>query len=230
VSSNDQWKPLIRKFDEVDMVLVPPGCFMMGTDSVGSDDYPANKQCFAMPFWIDRYEVSNAEFAAFGVRLTRPSAWTGGNRPRERVYWPEARNFCVTRGARLLTEAEWEYAARGPDGLNYPWGNRFDANNAVYRGNSNDQTADAGSKPGGASWVGAFDMSGNVWEWVSSLYQPYPYSAADGRENGADETNRRVIRGGGWGDAEGSLSATNRLGIALSFEDHNIGFRCARSF
>jgi formylglycine-generating enzyme required for sulfatase activity len=230
VKINNQWKAVTHSFDGVEMVLVPPGCFMMGSDSGESDEKPMNELCFAVPFWIDRYEVTNAQFAAFVGQAGRKSSFEGANQPRERIYWIEARNFCAKRGARLPTEAEWEYAARGPDGLNYPWGNRFDANNADYRGNSNNQTADVGSKPGGASWVGALDMSGNVWEWVSTLYQPYPYSPTDGRENRDDIQSKRVIRGGGWGDGEQSLSATNRSSLTLSDADYNVGFRCARSF
>ncbi len=230
VTTNNQWKTVMHSFDGVEMVLVPPGCFTMGSDSGESDEKPKNEQCFATPFWIDRYEVTNEQFAAFVGQAGRKSAWEGANQPRERIYWLEARSFCARRGVRLPTEAEWEYAARGPDALNYPWGNRFVADNAVYIGNSNKQTADAGSKPGGASWVGALDMSGNVWEWVSTLYQPYPYSPTDGRENGDDAKTKRVIRGGGWGDGEQSLSATNRSSLTLSDADSNIGFRCARSF
>ncbi|GIL11577.1 MAG: hypothetical protein BroJett038_02970 [Chloroflexota bacterium] len=90
-------------------------------------------------------------------------------------------------GGALPTEREWEYAARGPDGLDYPWGDAFDGTwlnfcdkNCVYswRETSVDdgyaQTAPVGSYVSGASWVGALDMSGNIWEWTSSLYAPLP--------------------------------------------------------
>src|SRR5262249_14859051 len=105
------------------------------------------------------------------------------------------------------------------------------ANNVVYGGNSNRQTAEVGSKPGLASWVGAYDLSGNVWEWVSSLYQPYPVRADDGRENSDDTQSARVLRGGAWLNSKPeNLRAADRNGFNLPSDSGNFaGFRCARS-
>ena len=147
--------------------------------------------------------------------------------------WFEAVTHCESRGARLPTEAEWEYTARGPDGLVYPWGNDFEADNTVYAGNSGDLPAPVGSRPGGVSWVGAFDMSGNVWEWVSSIYTDYPYNAADGREKslGNESSSVRALRGGGWYNSTDDLRAANRYGLDIFGFTVNFGvFRCARSY
>src|SRR5260221_9778271 len=142
------------------------------------------------------------------------------------VTWSEARDFCVEkRGARLPTEAEWEYAARGPDNLTYPWGNTFVADNLVFKDNSHGQTAEVGSKPGGQSWVGAMDMNGNLFNWVSSLYWPYPYSATDGREN-QQSNDLRTLRGSSWDDGPDRTRAYFR---GPGAEGNHDGFRCARS-
>ena len=228
VASNAAWTPLEQDVDGVTMVLVPAGCFMMGS-TVNAYEKPVHQQCFDAPFWIDKYEVTNAQFATFNGVAAKASKWTGSNRPRESITWFEARDYCAKRGARLPTEREWEYAARGPDALEYPWGRAWNENNAVSSGNSNNQTADVGSRPAGASWVGAQDMSGNVWEWMSSLYQPYPYDAADGRE---DDTNRtdvlRSLRGGSWDDSGTDyFRAGYRSGGNPHYWYDDGSFRCA---
>src|SRR5690606_13112232 len=231
VAHNADWTPVERDFDGVTMVLVPAGCFMMGSDESQDDEQPVHEQCFEEPFWIDKYEVTQAQFARLGGQKANPNHSTGDNRPVERITWFEARDFCVLRGARLPTEVEWEYAARGPDSLVYPWGNAWNANNVVWLRNSNNQTAAVGSIPAGASWVRALDMSGNVWEWTSSLYEPYPYDASDGRE--ADTGNRadvrRVLRGGSFLNAIANLRGAIRYRYIPNSGNNIRGFRCARS-
>ncbi len=230
VTANQQWTPQTQRFDGVDMVLVPPGCFLIGSENGNNDEQPVTKICFDKPFWIDKYAVTNAQFRRLNGKAERDSEWTGDNRPRESVTWFEARDFCSLRGARLPTEAEWEYTARGPDSLEYPWGNSWDANNAVFSGNSGGETADVGSKPGGVSWVGALDMSGNVWQWISTIYQPYPYSKDDRRERDSDTTSARVLRGGAWDYSEGLLRAALRDRSYPSRTYSAYGIRCARSY
>lgn len=226
VTSNASWTPVERDFDGVTMVLVPVGCFMMGSDNGYDDEKPVHEQCFSEPFWIDRTEVTQADFARLGGQKANPNYFTGDNLPVDSITWFEARDFCEQRGMRLPTEAEWEYAARGPNSLEYPWGSTWNGNNIVWNHSSSRRTANVGSIPAGISWVGALDMSGNVWEWVSSLYQDYPY-------NGDQESNNssvRMLRGGSWLNGLILLfRAANRSGNLPANWDIDNGFRCARS-
>jgi formylglycine-generating enzyme required for sulfatase activity len=222
VVHNTDWTPVFQTFDGAEMALVPPGCFLMGRENGSNDESPVYRQCFDKPFWIDRYEVTNQAFGSEGY-------FRGDQRPRDAVTWVEARDYCAARsGARLPTEREWEYAARGPDHLIYPWSDDFVEENSVHIGNSNDQSADVGSRPAGDSWVGASDLIGNLWEWVSSLYQGYPYVSDDGREN-PDSSDPRVLRGGSWGVDSSLLAATFRR-TSDQIDQNNTGFRCARDY
>lgn len=229
VAHNIDWTPVEQDFDGVTMVLVPAGCFEMGSENYDNEK-PIHQQCFDEPFWLDKYEVTNGQFARFGGEAYYGSRWSDDNYPRVNIAWVEAQNFCTKRKARLPTEREWEYAARGPDGWIYPWGNDWNPNNVVWDENSNNQTMAVGSKPNGISWVGTLDMSGNVWEWVSSVYNPYPYQSDDGREN-PDETDIHVLRGASWGDiAPGYFRMSIRYSYNPGIDYGNNGFRCARSF
>jgi formylglycine-generating enzyme required for sulfatase activity len=229
------WTPVEQIFDGAEMVLVPAGCFMMGSEDGDENERPVHRQCFYEPFWIDRYEVTWAMYAecvAAGHCTLHddctPNPWSSGDaQPINCETWFEAGDYCTWREARLPTEAEWEYAARGPDGLVYPWGDEFVADNVVYPGNANG-TEDVGSKPGGASWVGAYDMSGNVWEWVSTISAPYPYDSDDGRENNHDTQSYRVLRGGSFDGHD--FRAADRDSFNPDYVYYNIGFRCARSY
>jgi formylglycine-generating enzyme required for sulfatase activity len=246
ISSNADWQTLypdgfIHEFDGVEMALVPVGCFQMGSDPEGYDyDGDSWEQgvpdggrvCFDEPFWMDRTEVTQGDFARFDGAKANENAFDGDRRPVENITWAEAHDFCQQRGARLPTEAEWEYAARGADGLYFPWGNDFVSENAVWNRAPSQATADVASIAAGASWVGAMDMSGNVWEWVNSLYLPYPYDAEDGREADSGERSEspRGLRGSSWyGDVSYILRATLRDWSDPSITTDFWGFRCARS-
>ncbi|GAB4550513.1 MAG: hypothetical protein OHK0023_16510 [Anaerolineae bacterium] len=223
-----KWTPQEQDFDGVTMVLVPAGCFYMGS-VYQADEQPVHEQCFEQSFWIDKYEVTNAQFTKFGGVAAQSSQQAMPDHPRENITWFEARDFCAKRGARLSTEAEWEYAARGWDSLVYPWGNAFIADNVVYSGNSGGGSAAVGSRPAGVSWVGAMDMSGNVWEWVSSPYQPYPYQVNAGQEAISSIQDSRVLRGGSWFNADYSLRAAYRNWYAPGDVVNNAGIRCLLS-
>jgi formylglycine-generating enzyme required for sulfatase activity len=227
VAHNEDWTPQEQDFDGVTMVLVPAGCFLMGTKDGYNDEQPAHEQCFETPFWMDKYEVTQAQFIQFGGQKANPNEFTEDNHPAENITWFEARDYCELRGGRLPTEREWEYAARGPSNLIYPWGNEFVADNVVYRDNNNNQIANVGSRPNGVSWVGAMDMSGNVWEWVSSFYGDYPYDEND--ESVSDNNTDLVLRGGAWNSSDYNVRSADRMLESPTAPNHLIGFRCLRS-
>jgi formylglycine-generating enzyme required for sulfatase activity len=227
--SNAQWDPISQKFDGVEMVLVPIGCFMMGSNDGGEDELPVHEQCFQEPFWIDKYEVTNAQFESLDGVSSTTSGRSDPQRPRESINWYEASMFCEKRNARLPSEREWEYAARGPDGLTYPWGNSFVVNNVVNAENSSSVTALVGTKSGGASWVGALDLSGNVLEWTSDLYKAYPYDVRNSDSNSGNN-HTRVLRGGSWADYENFLRASRRNTHNPDLELNYIGFRCVHNW
>lgn len=223
VTRNSDWTPVVQSIDGVEMVQVPVGCFAMGS-TIGSDrEVPVHQICFDEPFWIDRYEVSNAQYHR------SDEAWANNHLPVVDVTWVDAWEFCIQRGMRLPSEAQWEYAARGPDALTFPWGNEFVWDNLAHRGNTS-QIVEVDRFPEGASWVGAFNMSGNVKEWTSTLHMPYPYDAADGRELITSDGSPRVIRGGSYYEDEYFLRSAERFGANTSNYNFNIGFRCARPY
>lgn len=214
----------------VAMVYVPPGCFFMGSYNT-IEEQPVHEVCFQKGFWIDRTEVTQGDFERLGGLKTDLNAFFGERRPVENITWFEARNFCALRRARLPTEAEWEYAARGPDSLAYPWGNQWNSNNAVDSGNSDNQTADVGSREADVSWVGAVDMAGNVAEWVNSIYGEYPAETSAIQEVDVEPNteNLMVMRGGSWNSsvtANFRASFRNRFKPDYWFTDG--GFRCVR--
>lgn len=213
VNVNDDWVPYERDFDGITMVLVPAGCFMMGNDEGSDNELPAHPQCLLEPFWIDKFEANNQS----GIV--------------NRVTWQEARDICNQRLGRLPTEIEWEYAARGPDGLLYPWGNTFNADATVYIwnwGNSVTGPSSVGTKPEGISWVGVFDLSGNVQEWTLTDFQDYPYSI-DGAIT-QDDALPKIVRGGSYIHDEWQVTSTYREAMPPNLSSFGTGFRCVRDF
>jgi formylglycine-generating enzyme required for sulfatase activity len=181
-----------------------------------------SEQCFEQPFWIDRYEISNARYGSTTQSPDCRPASSALDQPRNCVSLSNAMAHCEDRGARLPTEVEWEYAARGPENLTYPWGDEFIEDNVVYNGNAN-TTANVGSRPDGASWVGALDMSGNIAEWTSTIYE-------NGREEPENTSAARAIRGGSFLDGELNIRTVSRYENAPGTVFNSIGFRCARDF
>lgn len=171
------------------------------------------------PFWLDSYEVTNYDYAQYldDTGTEPPAAWAGGNMPDGRgrhpvqgVNWEGANAYCQWAAKRLPSEAEWEAAARGPHGWTYPWGdNRYDVSLP------SDGTYPVGSHPDNRSYYGAFDMAGNVWEWVDA---PHTNTATD----------EHVVRGGNFGQLRDAIEplavAANNTNVIT-----NSGFRCAAS-
>lgn len=262
VFKNQQWMPFMREINQIEMVLVPTGCFQMGNDESLPEEQPVHQICIEKPFWIDRSEVTVSQFVDFlngqpeevdsydrwrhvwamssdliHVQIAKEGqSWYPlkgeDQRPLEHVTWIGATEYCAWREARLPTEAEWEFAARGPDNNLYPWGNEIIRDNIVIY---NGKNPEVGSKPQGASWVGALDMSGSVFEWTSSIFKPYPYDAFDGREISLEEdtVSARVFRGSAWYHHPhlmwDNVTATARYDAPPDFANWYYGFRCAQS-
>jgi eukaryotic-like serine/threonine-protein kinase len=214
-------------------VYVPAGKFEMGSEDGSSDESPLHT-VYLDAFWIDQTEVTLGQFEAF-IRVDNYDAnpcGEGENHPVACVSWFDAQAYCEWAGRRLPTEAEWEKAARGGlEGATYPWGDHSltcdhaAENGAQYR-DCYGRTAPVGSfSPNG---YGLYDMVGNVWEWVSTLYMAYPYDAADGRED-VDASGYRVLRGGTWDSVVGGryLRIAYRLRALPHDGNDGIGFRCA---
>lgn len=233
------------------MVLIPGGTFMMGSRGdegkvgfeVGVDEMPQHPVRLR-PFFLDRFEVTNAQYQAFIAATGRPTpaddkdpeyySWVDGRPPAGQedypvcyVSWADADAYCRWAGKRLPTEAEWERAARGDDGRVWPWGNQFDAArcNTVETGLR--WATPVGSFPDGVSPFGVMDLCGNVAEWTASWYEPYPGSTL---KRGAFGKQMRVARGGAWVlTAEPWSRATNRnLAQPPGLKHRTLGFRCAK--
>jgi serine/threonine-protein kinase len=288
----DTWT---RPADGMVMVYAPAGEFVMGhTDEdieaivaeCGEGCQPDHYIDEQPPhrvqldgFWLDRTEVTNAQFVAFlaevGNQTEGGATWLdmkaegrlivqpgGTYRPREgfedhpvvEVSWYGAEAYCEWAGGRLPTEAEWEYAARGPQGFLFPWGDAFDCRVSnlddeaeltayVVPGGEGcdgyERTAPAGQFPAGESWCGALDMIGNVWEWVADWYDADYYSVSPLRNpRGPGSGPERELsdgrsgpvkaqRGGSW-YTKSYASHTARRGWHLPVKTHDsMGFRCA---
>ena len=187
---------------------------------------------------IARTPVSNLQYQHFVVATGYPAPghWpTGfipdylGDHPVVYVDWHDAQAFCRWAKVTLPTEAVWEKAARGVDGRQWPWGNNIpDATLANYcRDPKTGTTTPVDKYSNAASPAGVLDMAGNVWEWVSTAYRLYPYSAKDGRENPTNQ-EQRVLRGGSFYSAHGRyLRCTTRSMSHPSRRRDHIGFRVA---
>jgi formylglycine-generating enzyme required for sulfatase activity len=171
-------------------------------------------------------------------RQTQPSEWNDDAfnnlaQPVVGICWYEARAYCAWLSAqtgqlfRLPTEAEWEAAARGSTGRRYAYGDDFDVTCCNTFETHIRRTTPVGMSPGGETPEGLVDMTGNTWDWTSSLYRPYPYQAADGREDAVAE-DRRVLRGGSWGFGRGGARAACRYGDPPRYRYGGHGFRVAR--
>jgi len=235
--------------DGKEMLYIPAGDFLMGSDESRENESPA-RMVYVDTFYIDRYPVTNEEYKRFVDATGHPVPcydveWvqTEGYNwdPEERtppagkekhpivlVSWQDARAYAAWAGKRLPTEAEWERAARGTDGRRWPWGNEFAEGYCNTKESGASGTVPIGQySPHGDSPAGVGDMVGNVWEYTSSLFRPYPYDANDGRES-QEADGWRVLRGGSWLNDLDRARCTARLDGDFLFYS-NLGFRCVAS-
>ncbi len=228
---------------EEDMVLIPAGVFIRGTDQGGFDEQP-KRSIYLDAFMIDRYEVTNAQYAAFvnasGHRKSGPPSryaknmarMRGANQPVVYVSWDDAQAYCRWAGRRLPTEAEWEKAMRGTDGRLWPWGNVEIPAGANWArvDDGYDVTAPVGHFKSDVSPYGVMDGAGNVLEWVEDWYQENAYAEAPERNpKSLEHGTFRVLRGAGYTSSGSDLRITSRSKMMADFRDETIGFRCARS-
>lgn len=260
----------------IQQVFVPAGEFLMGSndDPFAKGNESPQHVVYVDSFWLDKTEVSNAQFAAFvedtGFRTTAEQTGTGRVRvetgwitvegvnwrnpadpddkviqewPVVQVSWDDAEAYCGWAGGRLPTEAEWEYAARGSIGQRYSWGENFNGEKVNYCDHNcplswADNNVDDGygtiapvdSFPNGVSWIGAYNLIGNVWEWTydwyaNGYYATSPYANPTGPPTG----DFRVLRGGAWYNLSETMRPAERGYDRPSDHDNGAGFRCAGS-
>ena len=236
---------------DLDMVFVKPGTYALGSDRGNHDERPI-RRIRTKGFWIDRFEVTCAQYqrflqdvARYGHRWCHRRAprnkdhtpfhtyswalrfsWLGGRPPQQMednpvvlVDWFDAYAYARWAGKRLPSEDEWEIAARGSDGREYPWGNTFH----VDRCNVGDYPMQVGAFPTGASPWGVLDMAGNVAEWTRTVYQPNALDSKAFRGH----YGQIVIRGGSWDDeSRGCRCSARDVRRVATYRSTTVGFRC----
>lgn len=193
-----------KNYDE--MVVIPAGKFIFGRPG-------ATKEISLPAYSIDKYEVTNKQFAKFN--LDHKYGKGGDNYPVTMISVIEASDHCAALDKRLPTEQEWEKAARGTDGRIYPWGNEFDKILCITKESFDEGKisiiAPVGSCEKGNSPYGVADMAGNVWEWTSTYEERYS-----------------VLKGGSFFEGRNSSTTyTNLLSIPNDAKDY-VGFRCVK--
>ena len=212
------------------MVLIPAGFVTMGSDDPNDSEKPVHR-VKVESFYLDKYEVTNQEYKEFCDATGRlaPPHWIDKTYPKgldkhpvTEVSWQDAAAYARWAGKRLPTEAEWERAAKGPNATRYAYGNTYDSTKA---NTETRKTTPVGSYP--PAGFSAFDLTGNVAEWTSSLFKPYPYNASDGREE-PGAAGPRVVRGGHHSSGVRDSRCLVRTGVPADRHVTTIGFRCAR--
>jgi formylglycine-generating enzyme required for sulfatase activity len=250
-STDDQIKYSVQLCEEDGVRIFGEGAICFPSEF--ADETPAHAVILE-GFWIDRIEVTNKQYercveAGVCTPPVEKESFTRAIYYGESAYddypviwvgWEQAAAYCSWVGARLPTEAEWEYAARGPESRIFPWGNTFDGTRLNYCDASCElgiadeafddgypDTAPVGSYPSGASWCGALDMAGNVREWVTDWYGAY-----QGRqqENPAGPQSGQLVvsRGGSWFDLPTNVRSVKRGQNTPDFSAYKLGIRCVK--
>ena len=231
-----------------EMVVIPAGTFMMGSpareEGRYDDEGPVHRVTIAAPFAVGRHEVTFAEWDACVVaggcdgHVPDDDGWGRGDRPVIHVTWENAQAYVGWLSAktgqryRLLSESEWEYAARVGSHTRYAWGDAVGRNRANCDGCGSrwdvESTAPAGSFPANA--FGLHDMHGNVSEWVEDCWNSsYERAPSDGTAWARGDCGSRGVRGGAWNYVPRALRAAVRYWHAIGYRDNYLGFRVART-
>ncbi|MBM3238589.1 uridine kinase [Candidatus Poribacteria bacterium] len=242
-------RSIVWEIDEAEMILIPAGDFVMGSNDTQImqlvREYGAKIHWFnderprhivnLSSFYIDKYPVTNEQYAKF-IRETgykKPETWdirryNQSKQPVVGISWHDAEAYCQWAGKRLLTEAEWEKAARGVNARLFPWGDNNPEGRANYGGREGGPTI-VGKFPDGSSPYGVMDMAGNVWEWVNDWYDSEYYSHAPYRDpKGPNSGHGKCVRGGSWINNPTMIRCTERDYRRLPHKDLKyFGFRCA---
>lgn len=243
---------IVAEVDGKEMVLIPAGEFIMGTDKVDSEethkrigavkplylDQRPERKVYLDAYYIDRYEVTNREYQRF-LQETQfnqfPANWEDeqypegeGDHPVAHITWYEALIYALWAHKKLPTEAQWEKAARGPDGRPYPWGDQFEKGVANVGVDGPRQSRPGGEFPKDVSVYQVYDMAGNVMEWTADWYQPYPGSDYKHSRFGK---KFKVIRGNGFHKAGHYFLDAYRYAFYRTESEpegffENVGFRC----
>jgi formylglycine-generating enzyme required for sulfatase activity len=224
------------------MILIPAGKFVMGASGedgilgieVGVDQIP-RRQVYLKSFYIDQFETTVGDYRKFieSTAYHEPYSWSDPNTQKFQntdalsdVSSVDAENYCRWKGKRLPAEEEWEKAARGTDGRKWPWGNRFAKELTNTRESGLNKIVSPGSFPGDISPYGVYDMGGNVMEWTSSWYEPYPGNLL---KRGSFGKKFKILRGGTCTESENPFArTTHRFPVMPTLAQPDFGIRCAR--
>jgi len=233
----EQWNDMFTNSIGMQMKLVLPGSFVMGSENGKDDEKPAHKVTITRPFFIGAYEVTQKQYTLVMGKDKNPSTVKGDRLPVDNVTWDDAQNFCSRLWEmenckyRLPTEAEWEYACRAGTDTEYWWGADFKPNGAWC--------ASPEKKKEGTieqvHWLiasnpwGLFNMTGNLCEWVEDSY--VPYTGEDRPDASAISVGgARVVRGGSWQGPPEDCRSSARMGRLPWQKDNTCGFRVVRVF
>jgi formylglycine-generating enzyme required for sulfatase activity len=217
-----------------EMALIPAGTFLMGFDG---DFFTApEREIWLDEYRIDKMPVTNRQYLAFCREAGHPTPphWHAARAPQGLEKHPvinvtieEARAYATWAGKALPTEAQWEKAARGTDGRQWPWGDEFDETLSNGRLAKVGYTVEVGTYPGGASPYGVLGMCGNVWEWVEGRWDPtWRKGMPDRNPNGATDAGRLVLKGGTWSTSPWLCRTFSRSQSLRGGRWGYCGFRC----